>query len=335
MADDYTAESIQVLTALQAVRKRPGMYIGDTNDGTGMRNLLWAVIAKAIDEHLRGVADRVTVRFDDEWVTVEDNGPGMPIESVETLMTVWNNQTSLHLSRYAMLFLATALSRELELTIERRGRRWVQRYARGGTVGAFEDRGPTTTSGTRFRFAPDFTIFTRRRWKIDETKQRCRELAALLPGLQLAVDDEAYRYASMTDHLRHLAQRDDLLEPLHVRTTHDGIGIELALAWADRGAMHGFVNHFPTPKGAHVDGLRAGVRAMLERRLGRKARRVGDGMLAMVHVTLDDPRFDSQTKDRLRNEEVGEAVRIVVERELARHFEDVPALLDSILQRVS
>lgn len=339
--DAYTNETIQVLDTHEAVRRRPGMFMGGT-DNAALQHLAWEVIGNAVDEHLRGYGAHVRIAFDGDRVTVEDNGRGIPPSELALVMTrlhgagiAWGRHVHLRCDiNGAGIAAANALSSELEATVWRDGRTYTQRYARGVAIDAVADCGPSKRTGTRISFVPDFTIFTQPGWDVVAVHRRCRELAALLPGLTFTVDDETYHARSLVDHVRYLAGRDDLCEPLHVHTMHNDIEVDLAIAWADRMAVRAFVNCSPSKGGTHIDGLLAAVRTVIGSRLPRRRRRIERGMIAVLNVTMRDPRFGNPTNGWLSNEEVGRAVHVVVERELARHFEEAPALLDSILLRL-
>jgi DNA gyrase/topoisomerase IV subunit B len=178
---------------------------------------------------------------------------------------------------------------------------------------------------------PDFTILARLPWDAAEIDARCRDLAALLPGLAISVDGTTHCYADGLAGL--LRDGRDLVEPFHVRTTQNGVDVDIAIAWhSGEPSIRGFVNCSPSVDGTHMHALRKTAHAVIARRFDRMSRlRVERHMLAVVHAMLVDPRYGNPSRDWLQNAEVGEAVRIVVERELTRHFEEAPAALDALL----
>jgi DNA gyrase subunit B len=324
------------------------MYVGNTDDGSGMHHMLWEVLGNAVDEHLRGHATRIRVAIDRDRVTIEDDGRGIPPDRIELVMTTLHAGPApaphVHLGRdmYGTgVAVACGLSRTFEVTVWQDGREWRQRFARGRARGGVENRGTTSRTGTRLRFAPDFTIFTRHRWDKPMITTRCRELAALIPGLALQIDDESFCYRDLADHVRHLARCEHLLDPLRVRAEHAGIGVDLAIAWTNhaRSEIRNFVNCSPGVDGTHLQGMFAALHAVFGARVpslrrlsaSRFRTKISRGMHAMLHVSLRDPRFGNPTREWLTNPEAGDAVRTLVERELARHLDETPALLDALL----
>jgi DNA gyrase subunit B len=338
----YTAESIQVLRHPETTRRRPGMFFGDVTTDRAMHAMLAELIGNAIDEHLRrGTGGYVRVAFDGDRASVEDDGRGLPVEAVETVLTRLHAGTGtrphVHLRADlggAGLAPVCALASELEVEIWRAGRAHAQRFACGVPRGPIEDRGATTRTGTRISFTPDFTLLARAPWDVAGLARQGRELAALVPGLAMIVDDEPFCYPDgLVDHVRYLTAGTRLVEPVHLRASHAGVGVELAFAWVEAGAgLHGFVNCAAAPAGTHLDGLLAGLRTVLRKRR-IPAARIARDLLAFVHVDLEHPRFGDPSRAWLANEDVGAAVRAIVERELPPRLARSPALLDWILLR--
>lgn len=361
MVATYDASAIVVLPGLEAVRLRPGMYIGDVTDGSGMHAMLWEVVNNAIDEHLnRGASGYVQIAFDGARVSVEDDGRGIPVDVVrdgqtalEIIMTTLHSGAAwrrghVHIRRDLFgtgVAPVCALSSELAVEVWRDGRAYAQRFARGYALGPLEDLGPSARTGTRVSFTPDFSLLEARPWDVAQIARRGRELAALVPGITVSVAGDTYCYPSgVLDHIRDLAGDAALFEPFYVRAHRDGIDVDAAIAWVDRdaSAVYSFVNCSATRDGMHVKGLLTGLRAVLaprskalRRSRGRKRwALLTRGMIAIVHASLQDPRFGNPTRDWLANEEVEAAVHSVVETELAAHFERTPALLDWLLLRL-
>jgi DNA gyrase subunit B len=353
MADDfYTYESIQVLKGLEGVRKRPGMYFGDLESGFAMHQMLWEAVENALTEHLDNFASRIELRIDEERVTVEDNGRGIPIDphptanisGLEMLLTTlhagigWPQRYrptgGLHGVGIAAV---NALASALEARTARDGHAYVQRYDRGVPITAVEYVGPTTCTGTRISFIPDFDVLPRRPWNKNAIAARCRDLAALYPGLTMVVNGDAYRYDDgVADRVREIS---GWLDPFQVRATRDDIQIDLALAWAQRcrKSLRTFVNANATSKGTHVDALFDMLEAAIAPRLRSKRglrKRIELGLVGMLHVQLPDPRYKSQLKAEILNPEAGAAVRSV-EREFARYLDETPAMLDTLLLQLT
>lgn len=315
------------------------MYVGNTDDGSGMHHMLWEIVGNAIDEHLAGYATHIRIDVDDGRITIEDDGRGIPPASLESALTTLfvgtaTKRPHVHVAESLQgigLGPVNALSSELEVTVWRDGHTHHQCFARGEPSGRLELLGSTSRTGTRISFVPDFTILANLPWDLPLIDARCQHLAALLPGLALTVEGHTHHYA---DGLASFLREDrDLVEPFYVRTNHDGIDIDVAIAWhTGAPSIESFVNCSPTVKGTHLQAMRDATYAVIARRLARISRvSVERHMLAVVHVMLTHPRFGNPTRDWLTNPEVGDAVRTVVERELTRHFDEAPAALDALL----
>jgi DNA gyrase subunit B len=359
-AREYDASQITVLTAQQAIRKRPGMYAGDVDDGSAMYNLLLGVVANSVEEHLDGHASYVRVAFhDDGAVSVDDDGGGIPIgtrpsepglTALELVMTRLFGGCGPRSQRVALgggvcLAVVNALSSRLEAETVRDGRRYRQEYAAGEALGPLRDLGPTDRRGTRIRFRPDFAILPPRPWDRALVARRLREIAALTPRLTTIVDDRAFRCPDgLADHVRFLGrgQRARHDDPVHVRGERDGVTVEAALLWTAgaRPRLRAFACHAPTPGGTHVRGLADGLFqafvALDRARFGtvhRAAFRevVRPGLAAAVHVTLEDARFADWRRQRLLNVEARAAVAAVLAEQLAARLRDDRGLREALL----
>jgi DNA gyrase subunit B len=347
---EYTAESIEVLRGLEPVRRRPGMYVGDTDDGSGMHHMLWELLGAAIDECRLGYAKDLAITIDGSRATIEHSGRAIPLEAIDLVMTSlhgwrWHrehipghDEDACASSHPMGLPIVTALSTELELTLWRDGHEHGQRYTRGERIGDTESRGPTTRTGTRVSFVPDFTIFKQHAWNVAAIAARCRTIAGLLAGKRIAMNGDTFHYASLGDYIAARAG-GDVIDPFVAHGEHAGIGVDVAIAWRREAgtSIESLVNWSACEKGPHVTGLFAALKTVLAPRMSKRHsfdKRITRGMVAMLHVRVRDPRFTRQTKDTLANPEVADAVRAIVERELPKHFERTPALLDTILMMV-
>lgn len=363
--DEYDASTIVVLEGLEPVRRRPGMYIGDTEDGTGLHHMLWEVVGNSVDEHLAGHASYLRVAFhDDGAVSVDDDGRGIPIgimpgerdlTTLEVVMTrlhagsSWR-ATHVHVGHLWGVGIAAVngLSSRLEVEVCRDGRRHAQDYVIGKPQGPVRDLGPTERNGTRITFLPDFSLLRRRPWDRAMVARRLRELAALSPRLTTIVDDDAFRCpAGLVDHVRFLGRGQRSLhgEPVRLAGTRDDVGVDVALSWTAgaRTRVRGFVGHAPARRGTHLQGLARGLfqafEALDPARFGavhRAAfREVLDrGLMAAVHVTLAHPRFGSPSRDQLSNPEVFTAVADVVAEQLAARLREDHGLRETLLARM-
>ena len=354
-----TPSTIVVLQGLEAIRRRPGMYVGDV-DVSGLHNMLWEVIDNLVDEHLHGTATYVRVQIDGDTVIAEDDGSGIPVDRIpheptiselEAAFTRMSSHFFIHRSPHQRSFfglaVANALSASLEVEVWRDGRTYRQRHERGVPRTPVEDIGPTSRTGTRVTFTPDFTVFARHAWDVAAVARRLRSLAALTPGLTLIGPRGACRYPDgLVDHARHLAGSAARLhrDPIHLRGAHDGIEVEAALLWTDRPAARGvgFVNRQPS-RGTHIQGLSAGVRRAFDLLAPDRMKGVypaafreviAPGLLGLVRVVLDDPRFSYGKTRRLVDPEARVAVCEVVGSGLADALAQTPALRDRLLARM-
>jgi DNA gyrase subunit B len=356
---EYDAGSIVVMTALQALRRRPAMYVGDVTDGTAQHQLLWEVLGHAIEEHLIGSATRLQVHLEGDAITVEDDGRGIPVDvsprphdEGRTLFDLrftklWHAPAAAP-KLYGMgLPPVTALSTRLEVKVWRDGRTYRADFERGELVGALRDEGPTTRTGTRLRFSPDFTVLTRRPWDVELIRRRLRAVAALNPGLAVGFQGETFEAPEgLADHVRHLARGLGRLhaEPIRVQGTAADVDVEVALLWTERPETEvaAFVNQSPTAGGTHLEGLWAGLgrafAALAPERLGSVGvsplREVmSPGLIAAVSVGLSKPCF-SLGHEALTSAEVSSAVADVLAGPLAASLVAEPALLRQLLRRV-
>ena len=325
MATPYDPGDIQVLEWPDPPRRRPGMFIGDTASPEHVRYMLWYVLGRAVDEHRHNGAQQIDIAIDGARISVADDGLGLAPEAIVPLLT------QPHTARgFESIPVTCALSNELVFETWHHGHAYVQRFACGRPVAAVAHLGPTVRHGARVTFEPDTTIISALAWDEAAITSRCRELAALLPGLALAIDDEVVCYPrGLLDHLGYLAGDVALVAPLHVRVEHAGIPIEVAIAYApDRGHLQGFVNLVEC-KGSHIDGLHAALRTAFRDR-GPWSERLARHLIVIVHVTLEHPML-GPTRTFVRNPEARNAVAGAVGRALHRHFEQAPAFLDAVL----
>ena len=322
------------------VRSRPGMYIGDTSDTTGLHQLLWEVLANSLDEHLAGHCHhiRVTLHADDS-VEVVDDGRGIAPERLRRLCTTLHTTGTadahtphVHVGRGgAGLAVVNFLSAWFELEVHHGGARWTQRFGRGRPVTRLCRLGPTRRTGTRVRLLPDPSIFHTTELLHDHIKARLSELAALGPGLVLDLHDLRRRRSR-------LASTDGLLDLLHARLRHHDppppslrlrdrtptVALDVAIAFTaphHRIDITSFVNLQPTPGGgSHVRALLKGLRRALPNR-PRDA-----GLTAAIHVILHHARFINPTQDTLDEPTLERALTTTITRLLRTELTRTPAL---------
>ncbi len=368
-SEDYGADKIKVLEGLEAVRKRPAMYIGSTGPA-GLHHLVYEIVDNSIDEALGGYCDQVNVTIHiDGSITVIDNGRGIPTDqhesgksAAEVVLTVLHAGGKFDNDSYKVsgglhgvgVSVVNALSENLDLEIWRNSQVYQQSYERGTPTGGLEITGTTKRRGTKVTFKPDTTIFETTVFSFDILAQRLRELAFLNGGITITLDDERdgknhkFHYeGGIVSFVTHLNTNKALVneKPIYMRGEREGIDAEIALQWNDTytETIYAFANNINTHEGGtHLSGFKAALTRTInsyatKNNLAKDLKEsvsgedIREGLTAVISVKIPHPQFEGQTKTKLGNTEVKGIVEAIVNDKLGAYLEENPAVAKRVI----
>lgn len=378
MSSEYTSQSIKLLKGLDGVRKRPGMYIGDTDDGTGLHQMVFELVDNSVDEAQAGFCDKIKVIIhDDLSVTVEDNGRGIPVgihptekrETVEIIMTELHSGGKFDHNAYKAsgglhgvgVSVVNALSKELKLEIKRDGYIWVQTYSRGKPITPLKKIGETKKTGTKIRIYPDEQIFSNIEFHFETLSKRLREIAFLNSGLEITLfnekDEKKVKYlykGGVSSFVEFLAENKTPLhpKPIYINDTKKEDGkeesLEIAMQWTDsyNEQIHAFTNTINNKDGGtHVVGFKAAltraINSYIEEHNMQKDLKenlagedVREGLIAVINLRIPDPKFSSQTKEKLVSSHVKGWVESVIMEKFKAYLEENPSVARKIIDKM-
>ncbi|MCD6532006.1 DNA topoisomerase (ATP-hydrolyzing) subunit B [bacterium] len=367
----YTAESIKVLEGLEAVRKRPAMYIGSTGP-EGLHHLVYEVVDNSIDEALAGFCDRIDVTIhQDGSITVVDNGRGIPVDihpqlgipAAEVVLTKLHAGGKFDKKTYKVsgglhgvgISVVNALAEYLEVEIWRDGGVYIQKFSRGTPITKLERRGTTTRRGTKIRFKPDPEIFEDTNFSFETLAARFRELAFLNPGVRITLTDDredrqvSFKYdGGIVEFVQYLNKGKKTLfsQPIFISGVKDNVAVDIAIQYNDsyNELVLGFANNIHTVDGGtHLVGFRSALtRAVVNYANTKKLLKKGDsisgndvreGLTAVISVKVPEPQFEGQTKAKLGNSEVKGIVETLMYEKLSTWLEEHPSQAKAIVEK--
>jgi DNA gyrase subunit B len=382
--DSYGADSIKVLKGLDAVRKRPGMYIGDTDDGSGLHHMVFEVIDNSIDEALAGHCKNISVTINsDNTITVEDDGRGIPVDlhkgekmsAAEVIMTQLHAGGKFDHNSYKVsgglhgvgVSVVNALSEKLELNIFRDGNEYEIKFKDGNSLKPLKKLNKTKKNGTRIKFLPSKEIFSSIKFSASILEKRIRELAFLNKGIAIKlVDDSAkkskefvHKYdGGIIEFVKHINNKKPILvnknekevfkKPVYVTSTKNNVVVECSFEW-NAGYSEDvlpFTNNIPQKDGGtHLLGFRSALTRVINKytaernnkknKISLSGEDIKEGLTAVLSIKMPDPKFSSQTKDKLVSSEIRNIVEHIISEKVSTWFDQNPSVAKSVIEKIS
>ena len=370
----YDSSNIQVLKGLEAVKKRPGMYIGDTDDGSGLHHMIFEVVDNCIDEAMAGHCSKIDIIINkDESITVKDNGRGIPVDThkgegvpaAELIMTTLHSGGKFDDNSYKVsgglhgvgVSVVNALSKELTLTICRDGGMYQQKYSEGLAKTKLKKIKASKDTGTEITFSASDKIFTSINFEADRVNKRVQELSFLNAGVSIEVTDartgKSKKFkneggvSSYVDYLRGI--KPALCQTIECEGGQDGVTVEVAMQWNDsyNESVLCYTNNIPQKDGGtHLSGFRSSLTRVLKAFVKKEelnknspvellGEDVREGLIAVISVKVPDPKFSSQTKEKLVSSEVEGIVSAILSKGLNEFLLENPKEAHAILSKVS
>ena len=380
----YQADSIKVLKGLEAVRKRPGMYIGDTDDGTGLHHMVYEVVDNSIDEALAGYCKNIIVDINnDGTITVKDDGRGIPVDihktekksAAEVIMTQLHAGGKFDHDSYKVsgglhgvgVSVVNALSEKLKLTIDRDGKKYFIEFKNGDSIKPLKLVGKSKSNGTEINFLPSKNIFSSTKFSFSILQKRLRELAFLNKGIKIKINDYSQKKTKslefkfeggileFVDHLsknkeqlKNKNDKDLFKKPIFIEGKKDKLEIECSLKWNANYAedVYPYTNNiFQKDGGTHLLGFRSALTRVINKyaseqnllkknKLSISGDDIKEGLTCVLSVKIPDPKFSSQTKDKLVSSEVRNVVETIINEKLSVWFDQNPSVAKIILAKV-
>ena len=381
---NYGADSIKVLKGLDAVRKRPGMYIGDTDDGTGLHHMVFEVVDNAIDEALAGFCKNINIIMNkDNSITVEDDGRGIPVDihktekipAAEVIMTQLHAGGKFDHDSYKVsgglhgvgVSVVNALSENLELNIYRDGKEYLITFKNGNTLKKLKVVGKTKKKGTKISFIPSKEIFSSVKFSSSILERRVRELAFLNKGISMTLTDKTLKKESqsvhkydggITEFVKHLNKKKPILvnkgekevfkKPIYITATKNDVVVECSLEWNSGYSedVLPFTNNiYQKDGGTHLLGFRSALTRVVNKHWNEKNNKknkitlsgedIKEGLTAVLSIKMPDPKFSSQTKDKLVSSEIRLIVESIINDKVSTWFDQNPSVLRTVLEKIS